>query len=69
MSMSEAKKRANKKWNDKSYETKYDRILVLTSKGKKDVLKEVAASNGESVNSLINRAIDLILNDMDKKGR
>lgn len=37
----------------------YDKILVLTKKGRKDEIKEHAAAfDGGSVNAFINRAID-----------
>lgn len=35
-----------------------DRISVLTEKGKKDLIKEHASNQGESLNAFINRAID-----------
>jgi len=37
----------------------YDRIDLSLPKGKKQVLKNIAAENHESVNNLINRAIDV----------
>ena len=36
----------------------YDRLFVFVPKGKKAAIKEFAASNAESVNGFINRAID-----------
>lgn len=57
MTMSEAKKRANKKWNDANLTERYDRIQVVVPKGKKEVIKEHADSRSESVNAFINRAI------------
>lgn len=48
------------KWNDKAY----DRINLVVPKGKKDIIKEYAEANGESVNSYINR---LITEDMKTK--
>ena len=45
------------KWNNKAY----DRINLTVTKGKKEIIKEYAQSNGESVNGLINRAIDEII--------
>lgn len=36
----------------------YDRINLTTPKGKKEVIKAHAESNGESLNGFINRAID-----------
>jgi len=58
MAMSEAKKKANKKWNDENLNTRYDRIQVVVAKGKKETIQEYAKSTGESTNSFINRAID-----------
>lgn len=46
------------KWNDKAY----DRINLTVPKGQKDVIKEFAEANGESVNGYINR---LIFSDME----
>ena len=42
------------KWNEKAY----DRINLIVPKGKKEIVKAYADSNGESVNAFINRAID-----------
>lgn len=58
MPLSEARKRANKKWNDENLNKLYDRVSVLVPKGKKDIIKSHAEQNGESVNGFINRAID-----------
>lgn len=58
MALSEARKRANKKWNDANIAERYDRISVLVPKGKKDIIKEHATAQGESVNEYIGRAID-----------
>ena len=58
MPLSEARKRANKKWNDENINKLYDRVSVLVPKGKKDVIKAHAEQKGESLNSFINRAID-----------
>ena len=58
MALSEARKRANKKWNDANISERYDRISVLVKKGKKDIIKAHAAAQGASVNDFINRAID-----------
>lgn len=54
---------ATKRWEDKAY----DKFLVRTTKGKKEVIAEHAQSKGESLNSFVNRAID---NQMqrDKEG-
>lgn len=67
MPLSEARKRANKKWNDENLNKLYDRVSVLVPKGNKDRIKAHAAQNGESVNGFINRAIDETM-ERDKKG-
>lgn len=58
MPMSEAKKKANKKWNDANLKERYDRIQIVVPKGRKDLLKDYAEKQGESLNSFINRAIE-----------
>ncbi len=50
----EARRRANEKYNAKTYEE----IKVRVHKGQKDVIKAHAESKGESVNGFVNRAID-----------
>lgn len=57
MAMTEAKRRANKKWNDANMTTKYDRISVLVPKGRKQAVEAHAKSNGESVNGMVNRLV------------
>lgn len=54
MPMSEARKRANRKYNEKAY----DRIALTVKKGEKDRLKAHAEQQGETLNGFINRAID-----------
>lgn len=54
MPVSEAKKRANAKYNAKAY----DRIELKVKKGEKDKIKSHAESNGESLNGFVNRAIE-----------
>ena len=54
MALSEARKRANEKYNAKAYE----QILVRVSKGKKQKIQEYAENNGETTNGFINRIID-----------
>ena len=39
----------------------YERINLTVQKGKKEIIKNKAKENGESVNAFINRAIDLLL--------
>ena len=52
--MSKTSSAVKNRYNDKAY----DRINLVVLKGKKDVIKAYAESNGESVNAFINRAID-----------
>lgn len=57
MAMTEAKRRANKKWNDANMTTKYDRISVLVPKGRKQAVEALAREHGESVNGVVNRLL------------
>ena len=54
MKLTEARKRANAKYNAKAYE----QILVRVPKGKKTQIQEYAEGRGETTNSFINRVID-----------
>ncbi len=54
MPLSEARKKANAKYNAKAY----DRIEIKVIKGRKAVLQSFAASKGESLNAFVNRAIN-----------
>jgi hypothetical protein len=63
LAISDARRRANDKWNAKAYDT----ILVRVYKGKKDEIKTYADAQGESVNGFINRAIDETI-ERDKGG-
>ncbi len=58
MAISEAKKRANKKWNQENMAKLYDRVVALFPKGKGDIVKKHAADRGESLSGFINRAVD-----------
>ena len=53
MPISEARRRANEKYNAKAYE----QIQVRVKVGAKDIITAHAESKGESVNAFINRAI------------
>ena len=53
MPVSEARKRANAKYNLKAY----DRVELKVKKGKKEEIRIFAEQNGESLNAFINRAI------------
>lgn len=52
--LSEARKRANKKWNDENMAKKYDRIQLVVPKGRKADIEAHARARGESVNGLVN---------------
>ncbi len=54
MSLSDARKRANAKYNAKAY----DRIEVKVTKGTKGIIQSHAEAKNESLNGFINRAID-----------
>ena len=66
MPMSEAKRQANKKWNDANMKERYDRIQLVVPKGKKELIQICAKCQGESVNGLINRLIDAELERMER---
>ena len=52
--ISEARKRANKKWNDENMAKKYDRIQLVVPKGRKADIEAYAKSRGDSVNGMMN---------------
>ena len=54
MAISKAQQEAVARYNAKSY----DRIELKVKKGRKDIVKTHAESQGESLNGFINRAID-----------
>ena len=54
----EARRRANEKYNAKAY----DEIKVRVPKGKKEKIKAHAEKNGESLNGFVNRAVDEAMN-------
>lgn len=49
MTLSEAQKRANLKWNKDNI----DRIQLVVRKGQKQIIKELAEKHGESLNAYI----------------
>lgn len=53
MPISDARKRANRKWNEKAY----DRIELRVKKGEKQSVLDHAATMGESLNQFLNRAV------------
>ncbi len=63
MPISEARKRANAKYNLKAY----DRIELKVAKGKKEEIRIFAEANGESINAFVNRAISEAMNEVPRK--
>ncbi len=57
MPLSEAKKRANKKWNDENMKERYDRIQLVVPKGEKETIQAAAQMQGQSVNAYIYEAV------------
>ena len=53
MAMSEAKKKANKKWNDTNLKERYDSLHIVAPKGEKEVIKAAASAAGMSVNAFV----------------
>lgn len=53
--------RAKNKYNAKTY----DSIRILVPKGKKDIIKAFATERGESLNSLVNKAIDKFMQETE----
>lgn len=60
MAISEARKQANKKWNDANMKDRYERIQLVVPKGKKEIIQACVKvrNKKESVNSFINHLID-----------
>ena len=63
MPISEARKRANAKYNLKAY----DRIELKVSKGKKEKIRLFAEQHGESLNAFVNRAISEAMGEVQRK--
>lgn len=57
MPISEAKKRANKKWNDAHMKERYDRVQLVLPAGQKATLEAAAREAGESVNMYTQKAL------------
>ncbi len=65
--LSEARKRANKKWNDENMTKKYDRIQLVVPKGRKADIEVYAKEHGESVNGLMNRLLTAALGKTEEE--
>ena len=62
MAYSDAQKEATARYNKKAY----DRIDVIVPKGKRQIIKDFAASQGKSLNRFICDAIELQMNKEQK---
>lgn len=54
MSVSEAQKKASRKWNEGNLE----RIYITVKKGQKDRIRQAADTCGESINQFIQKAVE-----------
>lgn len=54
MAYTESMQRAMKKYEAE----KVERLTFRVPKGKKEIIQEFAAQNGESINAFLNRAVD-----------
>lgn len=54
----EAQRRATKKWNDANMKEKYDRIQLVTPKGRKEVIQAQAEAVNQSLNAFVLAAVD-----------
>ncbi len=63
MPISEARKRANAKYNLKAY----DRIELKVAKGKKEKIRIYAEQHGESINAFVNRAISEAMGEIKRQ--
>lgn len=55
--MTDAKKRANKKWNDANMRERYDQIAVLCPKGEREIVKTAAKAAGVSLSAYVMEAV------------
>lgn len=67
--ISEAKKRANKKWNDANMKERYDRVQLVLAKGRKAELQAFAERHGQSVNGFVSGLIDEALVCAEAEGQ
>ena len=55
--LSEARKRANKKWNDANMAERYDRVQLVLPKGQKATVQTAADAVGKSINAYTQDAL------------
>ncbi|MDR2648018.1 MAG: hypothetical protein LBB67_07860 [Oscillospiraceae bacterium] len=63
MPLSEAQKKASKKYNAANFES----ITVRARKGTIETIKAAAAATGESVNGFLTRAINEALEELERR--
>lgn len=63
--MSEARRAANKKWNDANMKERYDRVQLVLQKGEKDIIKAAADKSGCSLSAYI---VEAIRQRMEREG-
>lgn len=62
MTVSKAKQKANRKWNENNLE----RIYLTVKKGQKSIIENAAKQNNQSVNAFINQAINEKIKGIDQ---
>ena len=65
MKATEAQKKASLKYEQEAVES----VRFRVPKGKRDLIKKCADINGETVNSMLNRLVDIEINKVLKKKR
>lgn len=63
--MSQARRDANKKWNDANLKERYDRVQLVLPKGEKEVIKAAADRSGCSLNAYV---VEAIRQRMEREG-
>lgn len=63
--MTQARRDANKKWNDANLKERYDRVQLVLPKGEKEVIKAAADKSGCSLNAYV---VESIRQRMEREG-
>ena len=63
--MTQARRDANKKWNDANLKERYDRVQLVLPKGEKEGIKAAADKSGCSLNAYV---VDAIRQRMEREG-
>lgn len=69
MPISEARKKANKKWNDAHMKERYDRVQIVLPAGRKQMVDDYARQTGETVSGLVNRLLRETLSVSEEEWR